>query len=338
MRLGAGGGSGVMTRLCYAPMRFCLMFEGQEGVTWDEWVAAAQAAERLGFDAIFTSDHYLSVMGDRDRGSSDAWTLLAGLAAVTSTIRLGTLVSPVTFREPAVLAKAAVTVDRISAGRVEIGMGAGWWEEEHRAHGFRFPPVDERFGRLEEQLEIVHGLLTEGVFTFEGRYYSLRDVPFAPKALQSPHPPIIVGGAGGPRVAGLVSRWADEFNTVGVGPAEAGERIAAVRARLDKDGRDQRTLTTSVMTWCYVGSTQDEAMDRVRRVSDRSMRAERFADELDELRATCVVGSPDQAAARLRDYEAAGVQRIMLNHELFDDLEMLEILATQVFPQVARGA
>ena len=129
-----------MARLCYAPMRVCLMLEGQEGVTWEEWVAAAQTAERLGFEAIFTSDHYFSVMGGRDRGSSDAWTNLAGLAAVTSTIRLGTLVSPVTFREPAVLAKAAVTVDRISGGRVEIGMGAGWWEEEHRTHGFPFPP------------------------------------------------------------------------------------------------------------------------------------------------------------------------------------------------------
>jgi F420-dependent oxidoreductase-like protein len=316
-------------------MRFCLMLEGQEGVTWEEWVAAAQTAERLGFDAIFTSDHYFSVMGNRDRGSSDAWTNLAGLAAVTSTIRLGTLVSPVTFREPAVLAKAAVTVDRISHGRVEIGMGAGWWEEEHRTHGFPFPSVDERFARLEEQLEIVHRLLTEDVFTFEGHFYTLRDVPFAPKGIQVPHPPIIVGGDGGPRLARLVSRWADEFNTVGVGPEEAGQRIAGVRARLDRDGRDQASLATSVMTWCYVGTTEDEAMDRIRVVFDRSMRAERFADELDALRATCVVGSVDQAVERLRAYEAAGVQRIMLNHELFDDLEMLEVLATQVFPRVA---
>ena len=323
-----------MARLCYAPMRFCLMLEGQEGVTWDEWVAAAQTAERLGFDSIFTSDHYFSVMGNRERGSSDAWTNLAGLAAVTSTIRLGTLVSPVTFREPAVLAKVAVTVDRISGGRVEVGIGAGWWEAEHRTHGFPFPPVDERFGRLEEQLEIVHRLFTEDRFSFEGRYYTLRDVPFAPKGVQVPHPPIIVGGGGGPRLARLVSRWADEFNTVGVGPDEAGQRIAGVRARLDRDGRDQATLTTSLMTWCYVGATEDEAMDRIRLVFDRSMRAERFADELDELRATCIVGSPNQAVERLRAYEAAGVQRIMLNHELFDDLEMLEVLATQVFPSM----
>lgn len=316
------------------PVRFCLMLEGQEGVTWDEWVAAALAAERLGFEAIFTSDHYFSVMRNRDRGSSDAWTNLAGLAATTSTIRLGTLVSPVTFREPAVLAKAAVTVDRISGGRAEIGMGAGWWEEEHRTHGFRFPPAPERFERLEEQLEIVHRLLTEDVFSFDGRHYRLEDVPFAPKGVQEPHPPIVVGGVGGPRMARLVSRWADEYNTVGVGPEEAGARIARVRGRLDADGRDQSTLTTSVMTWCYVGSTEADAMARIERARDRAMRAGRFEDELEELRATCVVGSAEQAAERLSTYAAAGVQRVMLNHELFDDLEMLEVLAAEVFPKV----
>ncbi len=323
-----------MVRLCYAPMRFCLMLEGQEGVSWDEWLAAARTAERLGFEALFTSDHYFSVMRDRDRGSSDAWTNLAGLAASTSTIRLGTLVSPITFREPAVLAKAAVTVDRISGGRVEIGMGAGWWEEEHRTHGFAFPPVAERFARLEEQLEIVHRLLTEETFTFAGKYYRLEDVPFAPKGIQEPHPPIIVGGDGGPRLARLVSRWADEFNTVGGSPGQVAERYRRVRDRLDADGRDQATLTTSMMTWCYVGATEADALDRVRRASDEQMRADRFEDRLEELRAECIVGSAEQAAERLSEYAKAGVQRVMLNHELFDDLEMLEILAEQVFPQV----
>ncbi len=137
--------------LCYAPMRFCLMLEGQEGVTWSDWLGAARAAERLGFEAIFTSDHYLSVIRhrDRDRGSSDAWTMLGALAASTETIRLGTMVSPVTFRLPAVLAKAAVTADRVSGGRVELGMGAGWWEDEHRTHGFPFPEVSTRFDMLD---------------------------------------------------------------------------------------------------------------------------------------------------------------------------------------------
>ncbi len=178
-------------------MRFCLMLEGQEGVSWPDWLGAARTAERLGFDAIFTSDHYLSVMpdGGRDsvwhdvgRGSSDAWTMLSAIAASTRTIRIGTLVSPVTFRHPAVLAKAAVTVDHVSGGRAEIGMGAGWWEEEHRTHGFDFPDTPTRFDMLEEQLEIVHGLLTIDRFSFTGRHYRLDGVPFEPKGVQAPHP------------------------------------------------------------------------------------------------------------------------------------------------------
>ena len=316
-------------------MRVCLMLEGQEGVTWEEWVAAAQTAERLGFEAVFTSDHYFSVQGGRDRGSSDAWTNLAGLAAVTSTIRLGTIVSPITFREPAVLAKAAVTVDRISGGRVDLGMGAGWWEEEHRTHGFPFPPVAERFDRLEEQLEIVHRLFTEDVVTFEGRHYRLEGAPFAPKGVQRPHPPIIVGGDGGPRVARLVSRWADEFNTVSGPPASVRERIGRVRDRLDADGRDQSTLTTSLMTWCYVGATEAEAFGRIERARRRAMRAGKFDDELTTLRDECVVGSPARGIDSHREYEEAGVQRNKLNHELFDDLEMLEVLATEIIPEVS---
>jgi F420-dependent oxidoreductase-like protein len=315
-------------------MRFCLMLEGQEGVTWSEWVAAAQAAERLGFDAIFTSDHYFSVMGNRERGSSDAWTNLAGIAAVTSTIRLGTLVSPVTFRSPAVLAKCAVTVDRISRGRAEIGMGAGWWEEEHRTHGFPFPPATERFERLEEQLEIVHRLMAEDRFTFLGKHYRLEDVAFAPKGVREPHPPIIVGGGAGPWLSRLVSRWADEYNTVGGPPGSARERFERIRARLDADGRDQSTLTTSLMTWCYVGDTRADAMARIDRARERAMRAGTANHQLEELERECIVGSADRAAERLSEYAAAGVQRIMLNHELFDDLEMLEILAEQVFPNV----
>ena len=321
-----------MAGLCYASMRYCLMLEGQEGVTWDEWVAAALAAERLGFEAIFTSDHYFSEMPSHDRGSSDAWTNLAGLAAVTSTIRLGTLVSPVTFRLPAVLAKAAVTVDRISRGRVEIGMGAGWWEEEHRSHGFPFPPVPERFDMLEEQLEIVHGLLTQDAFTFEGAHYQLEDVRFAPKGVQAPHPPIVMGGAGGPRMSRLVSRWANEFNTVGVGPKEAGSRFERVRERLHADGRAQDTLTTSLMTWCYVGETEADAVARVTRARERAKREGTLQDELGDIRATCVFGSPAQAAERLSEYAAAGAQRVMLNHELFEDLEMLDVLVERVFP------
>jgi F420-dependent oxidoreductase-like protein len=315
-------------------MRFCLMLEGQEGVTWSEWEAAARKAESLGFEAIFTSDHYLSVMGNRDRGSSDAWTNLAALAAATDRIRLGTLVSPVTFRLPAVLAKCAVTVDRISGGRAELGMGAGWWEQEHLTHGFAFPPTRERFERLEEQLEIVHGLLTQDDFTFDGRHYWVNGVNFAPKGVQNPHPPIIIGGGGGEWSARLASRWADEFNTVSGPPSSVKKRFDRVRSRLEADGRDQSTLTTSLMTWCYVGSTEAEAMGRIERARERAMRAGKFSDELDQLNEECIVGSPERAAETLSLYAEAGVQRVMLNHELFDDLDMLDVLAEGVFPKV----
>jgi Luciferase-like monooxygenase len=154
-------------------MRLCLMVEGQEGVTWEQWVAIAQSAERSGYEALFRSDHYLSVMGDGGRGALDAWATLAGLAAVTSTLRLGTLVSPATFRHPAVLAKNAVTVDHISGGRVELGIGAGWNAAEHAAYAFDLPPMRERLDRFAEQVEIVRGLLSDGEFGFDGRYYRL---------------------------------------------------------------------------------------------------------------------------------------------------------------------
>jgi F420-dependent oxidoreductase-like protein len=316
-------------------VRFCLMLEGQEGVTWTQWLATADAAERLGFEALFTSDHYLSVMGNRDRGSSDAWTMLSALAARTSVIRLGTLVSPVTFREPAVLAKAATTVDRISGGRVELGMGAGWWQEEHTTHGFPFPPVPERFERLEEQLEIVHGLFTQERFSFAGKQYRLQDASFWPKPVQAPHPPIVLGGTTvGPWMQRLIARWADEFNTVGGSPEEVRERIARARGALQTSGRPQSSLTTSFMTWCYVGRTEQEWRDRVERARRRDMRAGTFDEYLAELEADTILGTPDRAAARLREYAEAGVQRVMLNHELFDDLDMLEVLAAEVFPRV----
>jgi F420-dependent oxidoreductase-like protein len=314
-------------------MRYSLMFEGQEGVTWDEWLAAAQACERLGFEGLFSSDHYFPTASDPARGSSDAWTVLAALAARTERIRLGTLVSPVTFRWPAVLAKTAATVDRISGGRVDLGIGAGWWEEEHATHGIPFPSTAVRFDMLEEQLEIVHGLLTEEPFSFTGEHYRLAEGRFLPKAVQRPHPPIILGGAGGPRVARLAARWADEFNTVGVEPAVARERFARVREALATAGRDQAQFTTSVMTWAFVGASEPDWRRRVARARERD------PDMDDEwIDRVCVIGTPDRAAERLASYAAAGAERIVLNHSLFDDLEMVELLASEVLPRVPASA
>lgn len=310
------------------------MVEGQEGVTWGDWLAVADACERLGFEGLFTSDHYRSVVGAHGRGSNDAWAILAALAARTDRIRLGTLVSPVTFRHPAVLAKLATTVDLISSGRVDLGIGAGWWEEEHRTHGFPFPSVAERMQMLEEQLEVVHGLLTHERFSFDGRHYALAECEFLFEPAQRPHPPVIVGGKGGPAMARLVARWADEFNTVGGSPQEVAERITRVRDAVDAAGRDQSTVVTSFMTWVYVGADEDEFRARVERARLLDPHPGSSDDALEELSKDCIVGTPERAAERISQYAAAGVQRIVLNHELFDDLEMLDLLASEVLPRV----
>ncbi len=311
-------------------MRCNLMFEGQEGVTWDEWVAAADACERLGFEGLYSSDHYFPTEGTPERGSSDAWTVLAALAARTRRIRLGTMVSPVTFRRPAHLAKTVVTIDRISGGRVDLGLGAGWWKEEHRTHGFPFPHTATGFEMLEEQLEIIHGLFTEDPFSFSGAHYTLEEGRFLPKPVQRPHPPIIVGGAGGPRLAALTARWADEFNTVAVEPGVAGERFARIRRAVEAAGRDPSAVATSVMTWVFVGTSEGEWRARL----DRARRRDADLDE-EWVQRVCIVGTPDRAAERLLEYAEAGAQRMMLNHSLFDDLDMLELLAAEILPRVA---
>src|SRR5688500_15375208 len=181
------------------------MVEGQEGVTWDDWVALAGATEELGFEGLFRSDHYGPVVGEEELGSLDALTTLAGIVAITSRIRLGTLVSPATFRHPSVLAKSAVTVDQISGGRMELGIGAGWNEAEHARYGFPFPEMRARMDVFAEQLEVVHRSLGPEPFSFDGAHYRLDDANPQPKSLQSPHLPLIVGGRGGPRSVALAA-------------------------------------------------------------------------------------------------------------------------------------
>src|SRR6266702_1076469 len=255
------------------PMRMCLMIEGQENVTWDQWVAIADAAERAGFDALFRSDHYLSLSGrDRDDGGTlDAWTTLAALSGRTSRIHLGTLVTPVTFRHPSVLAKSVVTVDHASGGRVELGMGAAWHEGEHRAYGFAFPPPADRFSMLEEQVEIVHRLWSrdEETVTFSGHFYQLDECRSLPKPVQRPHPRLLLGGHAGPRAVRLAARWADEYNTNHQTPDE----LRAMRGRLDRAceeaGRDPATLPLSQMAGLAVGATQDEARTRAAALVER---------------------------------------------------------------------
>src|SRR5215204_2907518 len=218
------------------------MIEGQEGVTWDDWVALASACEEHGIEALFRSDHYVS-SSDESRPVLDAWATIAGLAALTSTLELGTLVSPVTFRHPAVLARAAATADEISGGRVTLGIGAGWMEREHEAYGFEFATAKERVARFAEQLEIVHGLLRDDRVEFEGTYYRLHDAP----GLRRPELPILVGGSARPGTVGPAVRFADEYNTFFANPDEARERKLTLDEACERAGRDPQTLRYSLM-------------------------------------------------------------------------------------------
>jgi F420-dependent oxidoreductase-like protein len=311
-------------------MKFAVMIEGQEDVGWDDWVAVARASERLGFDALFRSDHYGSVEGATARGSLDAWATLSGLAALTSTLRLGTLVSPATFRHPSVLAKNAVTADHISGGRIEVGIGTGWHEAEHRAYGFAFPPMRERMDRLAEQLEIVSRSWQEGAFSFAGQHWTVEELDARPKPVQSPLP-LLMGGGAMPRGAALAARYAAEYNVVHASPADA----AAARGRLAEAcsaaGRDPATLRFSVMHALLIGADE----------TDLQARAERLAEwtgdpvALDELRRDWIAGTPDEVIARLREYEALGVDRVMLQHLLHRDEAALELFASEVMPAFA---
>jgi F420-dependent oxidoreductase-like protein len=306
-------------------MRVCLMVEGQEDVTWEQWLALAGACERHGLEGMFRSDHYESVMGMRERGSLDAWATLAALAARTDRIRLGTLVSPATFRHPSVLAKSVATVDHISGGRVELGLGAGWHEGEHRAYGFEFPATGVRMARLAEQLEIVTRSFTEDAFSFAGDHYQVQDLRALPKPAQHPRPTLLVGGAAGPRSLALAARFADEYNTVGVPLDELPERHGKLQDAWREAGRDPEEARLSLMTTCVVGRDRAEVAERVGRVLAVTGSDERVA-EVVEARPNWVLGTVDQVVERLRSLEAAGVGRVMLQHLDHADTEMVAVL------------
>ena len=291
-------------------MRFALMIEGQEGVGWDDWLALARAAEQHGFEALLRSDHYLPSAGAG--GALDAWGTICALAAVTDRIRLGTLVSPVTFRPPAVLAKLALTADHVSGGRVDVGIGTGWNEAEHEAFGFPFPPLPERMTELERQVEEIQRLWRET----------------GPPPVQQPRPRLVLGGSAKPRGARLAARHADEYNVVYASPECAAERRAALREACEAVGRDPDTLTFSVMTGFVVGADERELRDRAGRLGELEGKT---ADELLEARRDhWLIGTPEQIAERLGDYERAGVERIAMQHLLHRDIDAVELLGREL--------
>jgi F420-dependent oxidoreductase-like protein len=314
-----------------------LMVEGQEGVTWEQWVDLARACEDHGLHGLFRSDHYLSFDDPRERDALDAWTTLAALAAVTERIRLGTMVSPVTFRHPALLAKSVVTADHVSGGRVELGMGAGWFEQEHRAYGFPFPSDAERIEILSEQVEIVHRLWDrdEDEVSFEGAHYRLGSCPALPKPVQEPHPPLILGGGAGPRAAALAARWADEYNITSSSPDDAAGARTRLSEACEAIGRDPGTLRLSLMTGIVVGRDRRELEARASALMEREGETGDPAEAIVAWSAEGFAGTVDQVLERMTRYAEAGVQRVMLQHLVHEDLETVELIGTDLVPGAA---
>jgi len=309
-------------------VRLRIFTEPQQGATYDDLLAVARTAEELGFDAFFRSDHYLR-MGDGDAGAgpTDAWITLAGLARETSRLRLGTLVTASTFRLPGPLAISVAQVDAMSRGRVELGIGAGWFADEHRAHGIPFPSTRERFDRLEEQLAIITGMWTTPVgerFSYHGRYYELTDSPALPKPVQQPHPPIIIGGYGTKRTPALAARYAQEFN-LAFPPLEVySEYVDRVRQACTDSGRDPATLRTTVALVVCCGRDEGEFRRR----------ADAIGREPDELRANGAAGLPGEVVDRLRAFAAAGAETAYLQVLDVSDLDHLGLIAAEVMPEV----
>jgi F420-dependent oxidoreductase-like protein len=312
------------------------MIEAQQGLSYAEQLAVARRAEAAGFEAMFRSDHYESFPGGSDAPTTDAWAVVAGLARETERIGLGVLVSPVGFRAPGNLAKVAITVDEMSGGRIEVGVGAGWHDGEHRRHGFPFPEIGERAERLEETLEILHGLW-EGPdgWSFLGRHYAVEDARFCPRPGSYPgregRPRILVGGSGTPRSYRIAARWADEFNLSSASPQAAARKYTALADALRAADRDPSTLTRSAMVGTLIGRDRDEVR---RREADLLAAFGETGDGeawFEPRRARWIHGTPDEARASVARYAEAGAERIMLQVFLPRDLELIDLIAEALF-------
>lgn len=306
-------------------MEICIFTEPQQGASYDDQLAQASATERLGFDGWFRSDHFLA-MDDTDPmpGPTDAWTTLAGLARETRRIRLGTLVSSATFRHPSILAIQVAQVDAMSGGRVELGLGTGWFAEEHTAYGIPFPP--KRFGLLEEQLEIVTGLWSTPVekqFDFVGEHYTLEHAPSLPKPVQRPVP-VIIGGAGPRRTPAIAARFATEFNIGFRSEDTIAETFDGVRRACERIGRDPATLRTSVALPTVVASND---ADYLRRLAAIGANADTFAE-------VNIAGSPDAAVEKILRLRELGADRVYLQLVDLRDLDHVELVAAEVLPHL----
>ncbi len=308
-------------------MKLRIFTEPQQGASYQTLLRVAKATEDLGFDAFFRSDHYLK-MGDVSGlpGPTDAWITLAGLALQTSRIRLGTLMSPATFRYPGPLAISVAQVDQMSEGRVEFGFGAGWFDAEHEAYAIPFPDLGERFDRYAEQLAIITGLWETPVgekFNFTGSYYTVTDSPGLPKPAQLPRPPVLIGGAGPKRTPKLAARYADEYNVPFSSLGDASAAFDRVREACAAAGRDEDSMVYSVAQVVCCGRTPDEI----------AKRAAAIGREVDELRANGLTGTPQEVGDRIAEFAGIGATRMYLQVLDLDDLDHLELLA-ELIPAV----
>jgi alkanesulfonate monooxygenase SsuD/methylene tetrahydromethanopterin reductase-like flavin-dependent oxidoreductase (luciferase family) len=309
-------------------VRLALMIESQEGVTWDDWVGLAGACEEHGVDALFRSDHYISGF-DESRPVVDAWAGICGLAARTTKLELGTLVSPVTFRHPSLLARNAAVADEISGGRVVLGMGAGWMAREHEAYGFDFPPMRERISRLAEQVEIAHDLLRKERVDFDGEHYRLQNAP----GLGRPTLPILVGGSAKPGTTGPAVRFADEYNCVFGTFDDARERKQRLDEACERGGRDPATLRYSLMAPIVVGRDDREVQQSAQRIGERFGRDPQTV--LERYGASGPVGTVEQVIEKLKEIEELGYDRVMLQHLAHRDLDTVALIGRELQPAVA---
>jgi len=318
------------------------MIEAQQGLSYDDQLAIVQRAEAAGFESFFRSDHYQSFPGPAGERTTDAWAVLAGLARETSRIGLGALVSPVTFRHTGSLAKVVTTVDEMSGGRIEFGLGAGWNDEEHRQLGLPFPPINERADLLEDGLAILHGLWGEpDGWSYTGKQLRIEGAQFYPKPVDAPgrprlpngaaRPRLLVGGGGTPRSMRIAARYADEFNLSSSSPDVAREKYAAIAAACEAIGRDPATMTRSTMAGVLIGRDVGELDRRKQALLDAFGDDAGGEDWFDAREPRWIFGTPDQARAMVARFEEAGAQRIMLQDFLPRDLEMIDLMAEALF-------
>jgi alkanesulfonate monooxygenase SsuD/methylene tetrahydromethanopterin reductase-like flavin-dependent oxidoreductase (luciferase family) len=321
-------------------VRLSVMLEPQEGMSYGDILAVAHRTEELGFEGLYRSDHYTSVAGRAHLGSTDAWGTLAGLARDTDVIRLGALVTPVTFRRAGNLAKVVATVSEMAGtaadgrARVELGLGTGWLEAEHRQYGFPFEDLTTRFRRLGEHLQIVTNLWDPDVetFTFDGEFEQLTRNRFVPKP--TPRPRIIVGGRGQVRTPTLAVRYADELNTTFASPEECAALRRLLDRRCEDADRDPRSLALSLMTGCLVGADDADYRRRVQTLQARTGNTQPFGEYVQHLSGAWILGATERAAERLGRLREAGVDRVMLQHQLYDDLDMLDLVSNEVAPRL----